>query len=106
MKIIGLFGSMRYKKDFFELEKELTCKGYLVLMPFIDGLLHKSKYRNLPEVWENLMNQAFKRIELCDIVLIIGNHIGDHTRREIEFAQQLQKTIKYIDCKKIRKELK
>jgi hypothetical protein len=96
-RTIALIGSARFKERFFELEKELTVKGFYVLMPYIDGLLHKEAYSE--EQWECLMMQAFRRVELADIILVVdvNKYIGSNTRREIEHATDLGKKILYLE---------
>jgi hypothetical protein len=95
MKIVALIGSMRFGEFFLKVEKELTFSNYLVLMPYIDGLTDKDSYSE--EQWEYLMYHCLMRIQLADIVYVIDveGYIGDHTKREIAFAEQLGKEIRY-----------
>lgn len=101
LRIVGLFGSMRFKEEFKHLEKVLTKQGYLVLMPYWDGMEHKEDYST--DEWEQLMIPSLKRIELAHLVYIVdcyldgtGTHVGDHTQREIEYGKRLAKRITYF----------
>jgi hypothetical protein len=88
---------MRFRKEFLRLEKEFTFQNYLVLMPYLDGMFHKKRYKN--EQWESLMAQSYRRIELSDIIFVVNKrrYIGTHTKQEIEFAQHLKKEIRYLE---------
>ena len=99
MQVVGLFGSAKFKEDFLKIEKDLSFKGFLVLLPYFDGLENKDKYSK--EQWESLMDQAFKRVEISDIIFIVNKngYIGDHTRKEIDYAHSLHKEIQFMeDC--------
>ncbi len=93
MKVIGLFGRMKFQEHFLELEQTLSFKGYLVLMPYIHGMFEKESYSS--EQWEYLMNHCLKRIDLVDIVYIVdvGGSIGEHTQKEIDYALDQKKEI-------------
>jgi hypothetical protein len=95
--VIGLFGSARFRNEFLKLEKHLTFKDCLILLPYFDGLEHKESYSE--EEWEYLMNQAFKRIDLSDIIFIVNkdNYIGTHTQMEIDYAIEYEKPIIFLE---------
>lgn len=101
VKVIGLFGSMRFKKLFLRLEREYTLKGYLVLMPFLDGMYHKKRYST--KQWESLMSQAYRRIELSDIVFIVNKdgYLGYHTLLEVQFAKSLNKEVQFLETEEL-----
>lgn len=94
---IALIGSARFKDEFLRLERELSFMGYLVFLPYYDGLENKQNYSD--EQWEYLMNHTFRRIEIADIVYVVnmGGYIGEHTRREISFATSIGKPVIYME---------
>jgi len=93
---IMLIGSMRFSKIFFELERQLTFMGYNVILPFVDGMFNKKKYKN---EWEYLLIHMLKKIDLVQGVFVVNNidededynekemkikgYIGNHTKEEI-----------------------
>lgn len=95
-RTIFLIGSTKYRDEFFRLEKDLTFKGYTILIPYVDGLMNKENYSK--DQWEYLMGSAFQKIRIADIIFVVNKdgYIGDHTAREVEFAKELGKEIQYL----------
>lgn len=94
--IICLCGSTKFKKDFEDIYKKFSLKGYIVLMPCF---LSKKDKENLLFSDKLLLHSIFrKKIELADSIYIINkdNYIGDDTMSDIEYAVSLSKPIKYM----------
>ena len=95
-KIVCLCGSTRFKDTFFDVAKDLTCKGQIVLAPFH---FRKCGDALTPELETLLSELHFKKIDIADevFVLNVGGYIGDSTRSEIEYATKHGKPIKYLE---------
>lgn len=104
-KIITLCGSTSFKKEFMEIQKDLTLKGNIVLSV---GLFEHSGDN---EVWENMEEGTLtktkemlddmhkRRIDLSDEIFVInvGGYIGESTKSEIEYAIKTGKKINYLE---------
>lgn len=93
-KIVCLCGSTRFKNEFFDIAKMLTCDNKIVLAPF--------HFRNCgdtltPELEKTLEKLHYHKIDLADEILVlnIGNYIGESTRKEIEYAISKGKEVSY-----------
>ena len=97
-KVITLCGSTRFKDAFLEAQKRLTLEGNIVISV---GLFGQSGDN---EVWtegtkEMLDDMHLRKIDLADEIFVVnvGGYIGSSTRREIEYAQNTGKTVKYLE---------
>ena len=103
LPIITLCGSTRFKEEFLQKQKELTLKGYIVLSVGLFG------HSGDEEVWDEgnkqLLDDLHKaKIEMSSAIYVINKngYIGESTKSEIEWAQQLGKKIYYLEEKKDR----
>lgn len=95
-KIVCLCGSTRFKEQFFDTAKSLTCNRVIVLAPFH---FRKCGDTITPEL-ENILEELhFRKIDLADEILVlnIGGYIGESTRKEIEYAKSHNKIIGYLE---------
>jgi hypothetical protein len=94
LKIITLCGSTGIQDQIRKYALELTKKGILVeFAPFRkEDLPEIEEYRDICE------RIHFKKIEMADEVHIIlkNNHLGEHTKLELEYARSLNKKIEFI----------
>ena len=97
-KIVTLCGSTRFKEQFLDAQKQLTLEGNIVISV---GLFGHSGDADVwkPGVKEMLDDMHLRKIDLADEVFVInvGGYIGESTRREISYAEQTGKTIKYLE---------
>ena len=95
-KIICLCGSSKFKPLFRQKEKELTLKGYIVLLPAIFSHYDNITLSNKQKDDLDLLHK--EKIKLADSILIIGGleYIGFSTRKEIDYAKSLNKKISYL----------
>ena len=95
IKIITLCGSSKFKKQFYSVAQELTLKGNIILMPHI--FEHADSLFLTNEIKQNLDKLHKLKIlishEICFI--IINGDICKSTKLEIEYANFLNKRIKY-----------
>ncbi|MBF4691514.1 hypothetical protein [Fusibacter ferrireducens] len=96
-KITTLCGSTRFKESFENIEKKLTLEGRIVLsVCFFDKddvlELDSEQYEILGELHRD-------KIKMSDGIFVINEngYIGESTRREIEYAQLLNKEIEYLE---------
>ena len=97
-KVVTLCGSTRFKEQFFEVQKKLTLKGYIVISV---GLFGRS---GDDEVWtegtkEMLDKMHLSKIDLADEIFVINvnGYIGESTKREIEYAKSTGKVVNYLE---------
>lgn len=103
--VITLCGSTRFKKEFMDVQKQLTLEGNIVISVGLFGHSGDS------EVWENMdegtltktkemLDDMHKRkIDMADEIFVINvnGYIGDSTRSEIEYAEVHGKKVNYLE---------
>jgi hypothetical protein len=94
--IITLCGSTKFLPLFQQYRKEFTIAGYIVLSPEIyghygDTMTEKEK--------QQLDRMHLAKISMSDMIFVINKngYIGESTKREIEWAKQLEKKIIYLE---------
>lgn len=100
-KIVTLCGSTRFKDEFMAVQKRLTLEGKLVISVGLFG------HSGDDEVWtegtkEMLDDIHLRKIDLADEIFVInkGGYIGESTRKEIEYARENGKGVKYMESDK------
>lgn len=102
-KVITLCGSTRFKEEFYQIQKELTLKEYIVISVGLFG------HAGDEEVWENMdegtitkikimLDDMHKRkIDMADEIFVIDvdGYIGESTKSEINYAKEHNKPITY-----------
>ena len=109
-RVVTLCGSTRFKKEFLEIQKELTLKGFIVISVGLFG------HSGDDEVWEGMdegtktktkemLDDMHKRkIDMADEIYVIDvdGYIGESTRSEIEYAKETGKKVTYYSEEKRR----
>lgn len=92
--VTTLCGSMRFRDEFARLEAELTLAGHVVLSP---APLTTSTAPTAEER-ARLGRVHLQKVAMADEVLVVnvGDHVGDATRREIEHARSLGIAVRYL----------
>lgn len=93
---VCLCGSTRFKDEFLQTAKKLTLEGYIVTMPMV--FIHSGD--DAYEIDKDYLDEVHKaKIADADIVFIINKdgYIGESTRSEIEWAEELNKKIEYLE---------
>ena len=104
-KVITLCGSTKFKKEFMEVQKDLTLKGNIVISVGLFG------HSGDNEVWENMDERELtktkemlddmhkRKIDMADEIFVInvGGYIGESTKSEIEYAKVKGKKINYLE---------
>lgn len=98
LRIITLCGSTRFKSEFERLNRELTLKGHVVIMPAC--LWHQDGEEPTPEQRETLDRVYDVKIRICNEVWVlnVGGYIGQSTAREIKYALALNKPVRYLEA--------
>lgn len=93
--IVCLCGSTRFKDAFVKLAREEALAGKIVLTV---GLFEEGLDMTDP-VKQRLDELHLRKIDIADEVLIlnIGGHIGESTKRELLYATQRGKKIRYLE---------
>ncbi len=96
-KIVTLCGSTRFKEQFMQAQKELTLQGCIVISVGLFG------HSGDAEVWTEgtkamLDDMHLRKIDMADEIFVINvdGYIGESTRREIAYAKQTGKPVRYL----------
>jgi hypothetical protein len=99
-----LCGSTRFWRAFQRAALEETLAGRIVLSIGAASGTDDEHFGNLPpeqylRVKSMLDELHLRKIDLADEVLIlnIGGYIGESTRRELEYARQRGKTVRFLE---------
>ncbi len=92
-----LCGSTRFKEQFMQAQKELTLQGCIVISVGLFG------HSGDAEVWTEgtkamLDDMHLRKIDMADEIFVINvdGYIGESTRREIAYAKQTGKPVRYL----------
>lgn len=94
--VVLLIGSTKFKDVFLEVEEKLALKGYLVFTPSV-----YSQSGEVPgcgvETKKILDTAAKMKVCRSDIVIVIDKdgYIGSSTKKQIEWAELLNKPVLY-----------
>ena len=97
-KVITLCGSTKFKEQYIETQKRLTLEGNIVISV---GLFSHS---GDDEVWtegtkDMLDDMHLRKIDMADEVFVInvGGYIGESTKREIAYAKENGKVVRFLE---------
>lgn len=97
-KVVTLCGSTRFKEQFLEVQKRLTLEGYIVISVGLFG------HSGDEEVWqpgtkEMLDEMHLRKIDMADEIFVINvdGYIGESTKREIAYAENCGKPVRYLE---------
>ena len=103
-KIVCLCGSTRFSEAYQRANLEETLAGKIILTIGCDmksdiDLFSEMGQISLDALKERLDELHLKKIELADEVLIlnIGQYVGNSTRREIEYAKEKGKNLRWLE---------
>jgi len=99
-KIICYCGSLRVADEAFKkAEYESVLDGHIALLPCCMFVDIQREY-GAESDYKQLADQLHKRkIDLCDevFVLNVGGYIGESTRNEIKYAEEIGKPVSYLE---------
>lgn len=97
-KVITLCGSTKFKEQYLEVQKRLTLEGNIVISVGLFG------HSGDNEVWTEgtkamLDDMHLRKIDMADEIFVInvGGYIGESTRKEIEYAIQNNRSVRYLE---------
>lgn len=102
-KIVCLCGSTRFYDEFQKANYEETMAGHIVLSvgfyPHNQTRAHGEDVGCTAEQKEALDQLHFRKIDLCDevFVLNVGGYVGFSTGREIDYAKNAGKPVRYLE---------
>jgi hypothetical protein len=106
MKVITLCGSTKFKKQFREAEAALSLKGHIVIsLGFFEQSEGFELTKELKELFEIM---HYRKIDMCDEIFVIDVHeyLGESTRKEIEYAKNKGKVVRYYSQSNLEFKLK
>jgi hypothetical protein len=94
VKTVTICGSTRFKKQIMDVAKQLTLKGYIVLLPLVFGHAGDVITEDDKKCLDKL---HFEKIDMSSEVhvVMVDNYIGKSTKNEIEYSKRNDKTIIY-----------
>lgn len=97
-KVITLCGSTKFKEQYIETQKRLTLEGNIVISVGLFG------HSGDDEVWtegtkDMLDDMHLRKIYMADEVFVInvGGYIGESTKREIAYAKENGKVVRFLE---------
>ena len=102
-KIVCICGSTRFVKAYRKAEFDETFAGNIVLTIHcntkVDSVFLCMSSEELDLVKDNLFELHLHQIELADEILVlnVGDYIGNSTYKEIEYAIQHHKKIRFLE---------
>jgi hypothetical protein len=111
--IVCLCGSTRFYDVFSKLNLEETLAGKIVLSIASDRQTEQSIFdamneTELEQVKQKLEKLHFQKIDLADEILVVnvGGYVGESTTREILYARENHKSIRWLEPENIPVRLK
>lgn len=95
MRVITLCGSTKFKDEFEQANRYLTLKGNIV---FSLAFFEQSDGIEITNEQSELFGEIhFRKIDMSDEIFVIdvGGYIGSSTRKEIEYANENGKIVKF-----------
>ncbi len=95
-EIVTLCGSTKFKEEYLKVMKELTLEGKIVIPV---GLWGHSGDPITEEQKKMLDELHLRKIDLADSIFVInpGRYIGESTKKEIKYALNKSKIVKYLE---------
>ena len=99
--VVTLCGSTRFMKEFKEVERALILDGKIPLLPAIyekaEGIGEYSE-----EMGKHLFDLHLDKIRISDSIFVIDvdGYFGGSTKKEIAFAEEQGKSIRYYSKEK------
>lgn len=100
-KVVTLCGSTRFEADFAEANQRLTLQGCVVISLGMFSLPDLPDYdwsADRLDLRGQLGRSHLHKIRMADEVYVVdpGGYLGESTRREIAYAESLDKPVRYL----------
>ncbi len=103
-RIVCLCGSTKFWREFQKAGLRETLAGNVVLSIGAASGTDDAHFGDLPpEEWQHVKTALdelhLRKIDLADEILVlnVGGYIGDSTRREIQYARESGKLVRYLE---------
>lgn len=95
--IVCLCGSTRFKEAFEKASREETLAGRIVLS--VGLFAHADGITLTPEQKDALDQLHLRKIDMADEILVlnVGGYVGESTQREIEYAVEHGKRVRWLE---------
>ena len=105
-KVVTLCGSTRFEAEFAEVNQRLTLEGCVVISLGMFSLPDRPDYdwtADSSDLKGRLGEVHFQKIRMADEVYVVdpGGYVGESTRREIAYAQSLDKPVRYLSRERV-----
>lgn len=97
--VVCLCGSTKFKQEFIDANFRETMAGKIVLSVGFFGHADSHVYAPTEEEKAMLDELHLRKIDLADEVLILNRwgYIGDSTRRELDYATNAGKLVRFLE---------
>ena len=97
--VITLCGSSKFKKEFEAVSLDLSLMGFIVISLGLDSHADHPEIMIDHEIKSMLDCNHKQKIRMSDAIFVSnpGNYIGESTRSEIVYANDLKRTIWYLE---------
>ena len=96
--VITLCGSIKFKEEFLQAQKELTLQGNIVISVGLFG--HSGDNEVWQEGTKEMLDDMHKRkIDMANEIFVINKdgYVGESTKSEIAYAKSVGKNIRYLE---------
>jgi dienelactone hydrolase len=93
--VVTICGSTRFRAEMAAANRDLTLRGFIVLAP---GVFQHDGDQISDEEKASLDALHLRKIDMSSLVYVVNpdGYMGESTRREVEYARQQGKTIRYL----------
>ena len=98
-RVVCLCGSTRFMEAWKRVYREESLAGHIVLAAGVMVHAGDEPIRDEGPVKQMLDELHLRKIDLADEVLVlnVGGYIGDSTRREVAYAQERGKLVRWLE---------
>jgi hypothetical protein len=90
--IVTICGSMRYYHEMLIQAKQWSRDGWIVLMPFDVSYMGGAPSDDTKAMLDDM---HYTKMSMSELILIVGDHIGESTTNEIRYAVLHEIPIQY-----------
>jgi hypothetical protein len=99
--IVCICGSMRFQDVMLNVSVDESLAGHIVVLPLVNMKHPDDRWateNQADQIKTGLDRLHFAKIDLADEVLVVnpGGYVGDSTKREIAYADETGKPIRYL----------
>lgn len=89
-------GSLRYWDMMLDVARSQTSSGVIILAPFVADYA----YGKSPDDRKRMLDEMhYAKIDMSECIIVVGEHIGESTASEINYAKETGKQVYYWDAR-------